>query len=92
MLNASEAAVLGPPRNRMAELITAVAVEPESIHGVIEGGTSLGDDYEMHSSRIDSDAKESAVAPMENDEPEKREGDALRRVNQHPSSHRILIP
>ena len=36
MLNASEAAVLGPPRNRMAELITAVAVEPESIHGVID--------------------------------------------------------
>ena len=28
-----KAAVLGPPRNRMAELITAVAVEPESIHG-----------------------------------------------------------
>jgi hypothetical protein len=79
-----EAAVLGQPRNRMAELTNAAAVEPESSHGIREEGTSLGDVGEPHSGRIDSDAKERDVTPMETDGPEKREGDALRRKNQHP--------
>ena len=56
-----EPAVLGPPRNRMAELINAAAVEPESSHGVREEGTPLGDVGEPHSGRIDCDAKESDV-------------------------------
>jgi len=68
----------------MAELINAAAVEPESSHGVREEGTPLGDVGEPHSGRIDCDAKESDVTPMDNDESEKREGDALRRTNQHP--------
>ena len=79
-----EATVLGPPRNRMAELDTAAAIEPVSTGAHHEGVVSLGDHGEPHSSCVDSTAKESNVAPMETNEPDKREGNGMRRTSQHP--------